>query len=279
MENEVTELENSEVEQNDTDFDAAFESGFDGSDIDLGAEASSEETAPVEAVQEQQIQEAIEENPHLTESQVRELFEHNNQRLYGKFGEVQREIKRLEALAQQSFEQQQQPRQPLNITAENFANMREEFGEDFANALARDLANLPLGSGQQGLSQEQLDVLVEQRTQKLQNDFEMKIVSVQHPDWQDVANSDDFNHWKSQLPTDVQDQLNNTWDSAFISRALTAYKNDRDLHLKNLQEQQQKQAAEEKAKQKKLQAAVLPKSSSRLSEDYDDDFEAGFNSD
>lgn len=275
MENEVTELENPEIE-NDTDFDAAFESGFDDSSENLGANASSE--SPI-AADEQKIQEVIEENPHLTESQVRELFEHNNQRLYGKFGEVQREIKRLEALTQQSFEQREQPREPLNITAEHFANMREEFGEDFANALARDLANLPLGNGaSQGLTQEQLDLLVSQRTDKLQSDFETKIVSIQHPDWQDIANSDDFNGWKSQLPAEVQAQLNETWDSAFISRALTAYKSDRDLHQKNLQEQQQKQLAEEKAKQKKLQAAVMPRSSSKLSDDFDDDFEAGFNS-
>jgi hypothetical protein len=275
MENESVELENPEIEN---DFDAAFESGFDGSGENLGATASSEVPAVIEEAKEQQIQDVVEQNPHLTESQVRELFEHNNQRLYGKFGEVQREIKRLETLAQQSFEQRDQPRQPLNITAEHFSNMREEFGEDFANALARDLANLPLGNGSQGLGQEQIDALVSQRTEKLQSNFETKIVSMQHPDWQDIASSDDFNGWKAQLPAEVQDQLDSTWDSAFVSRALTAYKNDRDLHQKNLQEQHEKKLAVEKANHKKLQAAVMPKSSSKLSDDFDDDFEAGFNS-
>jgi hypothetical protein len=275
MENEVVEQQAQEF---DDAFDAEFESGFTGDDsLTLGDNSSSDEVEqPQESQQEEaQIQQAIEENPHLTESQVRELFEHNNQRIFGKFGEVQREVKRLQELAQQSFEQQSN-RQPVPVTADMFSNMREEFGEDFANALARDLSNIPLG-GSQSITQAQLDALVEQRTQSLQNDFEMKIVSVQHPDWQSIAESDDFNYWKSQLPETVQHELNTTWDSAFISRAMTAYKSDRDTHQKALQEAQQKQLAEEKAKQKKLQGAVMPQSSSKLSDDFDDEFLSGFN--
>jgi hypothetical protein len=278
MKVEENELLESQVtdDQVQDDEDLAFESGFDDSiETPLGETSSSESQA--EQAQEAQIQEVVEQNPHLTESQVRELFEHNNQRLYGKFGEVQREIKRLEALAQQSFEQREQA-QPLNITAEHFSNMREEFGEDFAAALARDLAGLPLGGSGQGLGQAQIDELVTQRTESLKNDFEMKIVEVQHPDWQDVAASDDFKGWVAQLPVDVQDQLNNTWDSKFVARALSAYKNDRDLHLENIKKAQLEQQAAEKAKQKKLQAAVLPRSTGRTSDEYDDDFEAGFNS-
>jgi hypothetical protein len=148
-----------------------------------------------------------------------------------------------------------------------FSNMREEFGEDFANALARDLSQIPLQQ-QGGIDQSQIDIILEQRVAQIENNFEMKLVAREHPDWESIAQSQDFTGWKNQLPADIQDRLDTTWDSGFISAAISAYKRDKALY----QEQKSK-------KNQRLESAVMPKSTGGFDENYEDDFEAGFNTD
>ena len=249
-------MEESQVQEEsiELEIDDAFADGFE----EFGEEPSNE-------IKEEAIQEIIEQNPSFSEEQIRELFEKNNKRLFGKIGEINREVKRLEALAQSSA----QPReaQPIQVTAEMFSNMREEFGEDFANALARDLSQIPLQQ-QGGIDQSQIDIILEQRVAQIENNFEMKLVAREHPDWESIAQSQDFTGWKNQLPADIQDRLDTTCDSGFISAAISAYKRDKALY----QEQQSK-------KNQRLEAAVMPVSTGGFDENYEDDFEAGFNTD
>jgi hypothetical protein len=249
-------MEESQVQEEsiELEIDDAFADGFE----EFGEDSSNE-------IKEEAIQEIIEQNPSFSEEQIRELFEQNNQRLFGKIGEINREVKRLEALAQSSA----QPREahPIQVTAEMFSNMREEFGEDFANALARDLSQIPLQQ-QGGIDQSQIDIILEQRVAQIENNFEMKLVAREHPDWESIAQSQDFTGWKNQLPADIQDRLDTTWDSGFISAAISAYKRDKALY----QEQKSK-------KNQRLESAVMPKSTGGFDENYEDDFEAGFNTD
>ena len=251
MEESQVQGENADLE---LEVDEAFADGFE----EFGEEPSNE-------IKEDAIQEIIEQNPSFSEEQIRELFEQNNQRLFGKIGEINREVKRLEALAQSSV--QSREAQPINVTAEMFSNMREEFGEDFANALARDLSQIPL-SQQGGIDQTQIDYLLQQKVAQIENNFEMKLVTREHPDWEAIAQSQDFNGWKNQLPADIQDRLDTTWDSGFISAAISAYKRDKALHQEQLNK-----------KHDRLEAAVMPSSSGGFDDNYDDEFEAGFNSD
>lgn len=251
---EAPQVEN-ESENLELEIDDAFSEAFD----EFGEEPSNE-------VKEAAIQEVIEQNPSFSEEQIRDLFDQNNQRLFGKIGEIIREVKRLDEFTKSSI----QPReaQPIQVTPEMFSTMREEFGEDFAAALAKDLSQIPLSQQANGIDQTQIDYLLEQRIAQIENNFEIKLVAREHPDWESIAQSQDFDGWKSQLPADIQDRLNTTWDSSFISAAISAYKRDKALH----QEQQNK-------KQDRLEAAVMPTSTKGFDDDYTDDFEEGFNSD
>lgn len=276
------ELEN-QLDENQIDelSDKEFEDAFYEDNESLGEKSSSlqeqsELIANEIANQEQEIQKVIDENPYLNESQIRDLFEQNNQRLFGKFGEVQREIKRIEQLAQQQYANNSSV--AAELSPEMFSNISQEFGEDIAVAMARDLSQIQLVQ-QQSISEAQLNHLVSQRTEALRDEFETKIVQMQHPDWQQIAVSDDFKGWVSQLPADVQDKLNSSWNSDFISKALTAYKKDVELHQKNLREAEQKRSNAQKAKDNRLQAAVMPRGSRSQSDDFDDDFESAFYSD
>ena len=249
-----------EVENQDenVDLELQIEDAFEDAFEEFNEEPSEESKEAV-------IQEVIDKNPTFSEDQIRDLFEQNNQRLFGKIGEINREVKRLEELARASVQPVEY--KPIEVKSEMFSNMREEFGDDFAEALAKDLSQIPLAQ-QNGIDQTQIDYIIEQRIAAIENNFEMKLVARDHPDWESVAQSQDFIGWKNQLPIDIRDRLDSSWDSGFISAAISAYKRDKTLH----QEEQNK-------KHKRLEEAVLPTSTGGFDDSYDDDFEAGFNSD
>lgn len=276
------ELEN-QLDENQIDelSDKEFESAFYEDNESLGEKSSSlqeqsELIANEIANQEQEIQKVIDENPYLNESQIRDLFEQNNQRLFGKIGEVQRKIKRIEQLAQQQYANNSS--RAAELSPEMFSNISQEFGEDIAVAMARDLSQIQLVQ-QQSIPEAQLNHLVSQRTDALRNEFETRITQMRHPDLFQISASDDFKGWVAQLPADVQGKLSSSWNSDFISDALTAYKKDVELHQKNLREEEQKRNNAQKVKDKRLQSAVMPKSSRSQSDDFDDDFESAFYSD
>lgn len=232
--------------------DELFEQGFESLSDDQPSE-------------EEQIQKVIQENPQLTEEQVRSLFEENNQLIYGKFGEFNRSLQEVRQLASQA---QQFVPQNVQVTAENFSKVREEFGEEFAAAMAHDLAQIQMQQVQSGFNQEQIDQYVSQKLEAAQNQFEMKLVSMAHPDWQDVVAGNEFAEWMQKQPPQIQEMLGNTWDSEFLTTAIGAFKS----------ETSRKQQVTQK-RNDRLAAAVTPSSNGAAAVyDEDDDFSAGFNS-
>ena len=111
-----------EVENQDenVDLELQIEDAFEDAFEEFNEEPSQESKEAV-------IQEVIEKNPTFSEDQIRDLFEQNNQRLFGKIGEINREVKRLEELARASVQPVEY--KPIEVKSEMFSNMREEFGE------------------------------------------------------------------------------------------------------------------------------------------------------
>lgn len=155
------------------------------------------------------------------------------------------------------------------IKPEQFKVLKEQFGDDLANAIAQDLSTLKLSipSGQQFeqvdervklIVAEERKALEEARTNdrnervKYERELETRLLQRQHPDANDFFDSTDpakkgkqfngFAKWaqKTLKPTELQ-ELNDTWNADIIGNRITAYKN----HL-----------AEEKKKQERLQGAV-----------------------
>jgi len=235
----------------EVDIDIAFAEGFSD-------EVSA--TAPTQA----EVEQAVKDNPYFTEAQVRELLEQNNQRVFGKLGELNRNVQQLQSAPAPQY-------QPANVpvTAESFEAIREEFGEDFAQAIAKDLAKIPLALQQQGFDQRQIDVLVEQRTDALQKQFELKLLGIAHSDWRDIVNGNEFNEWKQKQTPEVMHALDNSWDSEFLSSKLSEFKQSMN---------KAKQITD--ARKSKLAAAAVPSSSGGSFDDSDleDYFAQGFNS-
>lgn len=235
------------------DEEKAFEEGFTQSD---------EYPSPQE--QEAQIQQVIQENPTLTEEQVRNLFAENNQRIFGQIGEFNRGLQEVRQLASQA---NQFTPQTIQVTPENFSKVREEFGEEFSAALAHDLAQIQMQQVQQGFTQAQIDEYVSSRIAEAQNQFTTKLVSMTHPDWQETVTSKEFGEWMGKQPPHIQQMMEDSWDSEFITTAIGAFKH----------ETSHKQQVTQK-RTNRLAAAVTPSSSGAAVYDEEDDFEAGFNS-
>lgn len=233
------------------DEEKAFEEGFTQSDESL---------APQE--QEAQIQQAIKDNPSLTEEQVRRLFEQNNQLIYGKVNELSRALQDVKQIATQT---PQFSPQNIQVTPESFSKLREEFGDEISAALAHDLSQIQMMQAQQGFNQAQIDEYVSSQIAQAQIQFETKLVAMAHPDWKETVTSNEFGEWMQKQPPHIQEMLDQSWDSEFLTTAIGAFK---------AQNSRKKEVTQQR--NDRLAAAVTPNGTGVVGYDEEDDFESGF---
>jgi hypothetical protein len=230
------------------DSDAAFEKGFNEEpSIAVSTEKEPEPTPEIEIPE---IRFA-----GYTESELKELL--------SKASEVdklkEREAKVFGALGslKQSIDQiRNQPRPSatvLQVTKEKLAKLSAAFPE-MAEMLADDLSGVLTGGSSVDPNQvsEMVETKLSQRLQQseqvMQQTFEAKVLSVMHPDWRQVAASEDFVKWRKALPREADEALDRSWDAEFIGSAIKEFK---DWKSKAVQGQQ--------AKRSRLEAAITPK--------------------
>lgn len=117
------------------------------------------------------------------------------------------------------------------ITKESLSKVREEFGDDYAEALAADLTAAGIGGGA-SIDDETLGRIVSERVtaerEALEQTFERKLVRQRHPDaadyFKDGKHNGEFIAFVGTLPKERQDELANTWDSEIINAALDEFK-------------------------------------------------------
>jgi hypothetical protein len=157
--------------------------------------------------------------------------------------------------------------QGKKVTADALKRVSEEFGSEFATALAEDLSTAGFGGGAtvdatliQQMVQEQVERGMQERTRQ----FEKKTVLRAHPDadehfatpklddkgepvlengnpvWVSGPKHADFMRFVGSLPADRQKELQeNGWDSSVVNRALDEFK----AHVKKAANQQATQTA------------------------------------
>jgi hypothetical protein len=103
---------------------------------------------------------------------------------------------------------------------------------------------------------------------KLREEFEMKALSIAHPDWQQQLNTPEFTEWQTTLRPEDQQRLGSTWDSQELSQAFTKFK-----------DWKTKKAEFERNKQTTLEGNIPIKSNGggRQQNTYNNDYERGFN--
>lgn len=151
---------------------------------------------------------------------IRAEMESHNRKVFGRFGELQGEMKKL----------MDSPKgQPVKITRDTFKRLQAEF-PDLAELLAEDLSDVLTSPAQSNFDPAQLEEQFKAKTEEFNTRIEevtrkqeTKLLTMKHPGWRQTVQSDDFTLWKGTLPEDVRTQLDNSWDAAFISDALTAF--------------------------------------------------------
>lgn len=233
------------------------------SDADPGqGSPPTEEAAKVLAgLTEDQIQSILAKVPELDRK-----LESSIQKITGKMGEYNRTL--------QSLQQMQQTAAPATqvaarkIAADMLKRTKEEFPE-LAAQLAEDLSEIFSAAPTQQQPQfdpRMIDQAMDQRLKQMSRQYELKLLSLQHPDWNEVRSSPEFNLWLETKPAEYKAQLMNSEDALYVSGELSKYKVERE-------------ASTSRKKTNRLAAAVAPTGTTARSapaQTEEDSFLAGF---
>lgn len=149
-------------------------------------------------------------------------------KMAGRMGQLMQQIEALRATPPTT----QAAQVALDLKLEKLSGSFPEL----ANLLREDLQGLqsaqaatPALAAPAGITQEQIDAMFAERmgttTAKLTEQMEVKILSIQHPDWLQVIQTPQFAVYRDNvLPAGVGKQLMESEDSAFISAKLTEFK-------------------------------------------------------
>jgi hypothetical protein len=204
MDEEQTAVE--EAEEN-----AALEAGFGDTDQEPVAVVAEEEG---EVKAEPEIEKPAEEAAKpLTVEDLREIIEEQKRqnilhttKLSGQIGELSERQKKLEAAKASVSGISPKARERLSADFPELAEMLFSDDGEAAPAVVQKVVAVPSGPTAED---------VEDAKELLQFD---------HPDWETVVVSPEFNAWTATLPPKIAKRLAETYDPAFVSDKLTKFK-------------------------------------------------------
>lgn len=267
--NDLPQEEQVQEEVLSEDEEAAFNASFgvpdeqsDTQQAEEPAETSSEEQGEAdkaepkdEAVEPTPEEQAEADQAHLKNllnslpdlSQKTELTSQEIRKLHGKIGEINKLVHDLKEV------RTGMPK----ITKESFKRLSAEFPE-IAEMLAEDMADISGGVAEKAeVPKADVETLVESRvakvTETIEEKMNIKLLTALHPDWQQVVGTTDFRNWMTTLPANVQQELNESKDAAYISEKLNQFKTRKN----NVD-------AEREKRNERLSRSVLPKTTQRV---------------
>lgn len=253
---------------NTTD-DTAFSAGFDDDTTatptetpaaQQDAKTQGENSTPAQA-------EPAPEYVQLTKAERDELIATRQQwekqfgTAFWKIGGIERTLQQLNSGAQ------------VEISQEDIDALKDDF-PPLAAALekVRNLRALPGG----GVDQEQIASLVAEKVSAVEQKFELRLLSKDHPDWKQIDADPAFAQWVAAQPDEFKQTLahaSQSYDSAVVSNAMTMFKQSRRTAPAPA-------ADPASARRSRMSAAVTPRGTSGASAgDSTDPFLSGFNSD
>lgn len=180
---------------------------------------------------------------------------------FGKIGGIERTLQQLNSGAQ------------VEISQEDIDALKDDF-PPLAAALekVRNLRALPGG----GVDQEQIANLVAEKVSAVEQKFELRLLSKDHPDWKQIDADPAFAQWVAAQPDEFKQtlaQASQSYDSAVVSNAMTMFKQSRKAAPAT------PAADPASARRSRMSAAVTPRGTSGASAgDSTDPFLSGFNS-
>ena len=252
-----------EHDQRENAFAAGFDDDTTATPTETPAEqqdnANQQEAEPVQA-------EPAPEYVQLTKAErdeliaMRQKWENQFGTAFGKIGGIERTIKSLTDGAQ------------VEISQEDIDALKDDF-PPLAAALekVRNLRALPGG----GVDQEQIASLVAEKVSAVEQKFELRLLSKDHPDWKQIDADPAFAQWVAAQPDEFKQTLahaSQSYDSAVVSNAMTMFKQSRRTAPAPA-------ADPASARRSRMSAAVTPRGTSGASAgDSTDPFLSGFNS-
>ena len=224
-----------EFNEENTAFEAAFakESGIKPGKVkeEVAPEPELETHPVVTEVPDPEVVEVADPAPRLigglTEEQIAAALGRSASlqgtvdKMAGRIGSLMQQIEQLRAAPPTTAAGQQ----ALDLKLEKLSGSFPELAE----LLREDLQGLRQGSSAPpapaGISQEELAQQLAATANKFNEKLEVKVLTIQHPDWFDLIRTPEFANFRDNvLPTGVGKQLMESEDSVFISGKLTEFK-------------------------------------------------------
>ena len=279
---DIKETEENLPEVTPEEVELAFEAGFKDSHGEVEQDSIPEPIAdsivdPKEIVSEEDVSLKADENANqeafpgigLTPQQMRDsLSKIGNMdkmskqidRLFGTMGDIQQKLSQGQAATKKEEAEVKQ----------EFSRLHEEYPE-LAGVLAEDMKAIMATSNKPI----DIDGAVNQRLAAeigaVKEAFELKLLTMQHKDWQEQVKSNDFSLWLQTLPDTKRTEIEHSPDSAVIVDAVSDFKSWRDKTVKR--------GDSEQRSKKRLEDAIVPIGTSRnppTTQSDEDAFVSGF---
>lgn len=191
------------AEQSD---DAAFQAGFDTARTGGEPEPEPEPPKLIAGYTEERVKNLLQEVDRLKERESK---------VFGSLGALRQAVDALKA------QPTQQAAAPLNIALKRLSQEYPEMAESLMEDLKESLGS---GVGGQQFDPDAVDRIVTQRLENTSKGYELKLLSVMHPDWKAIPASPEFEQWKGTLAPDELQVVNESWDAIAVGDTLTKFK-------------------------------------------------------
>jgi len=122
-----------------------------------------------------------------------------------KFDDLEAAIRRLDGRYGELKSAMATKGEPKQITGESLATIREQFGDEYADALAKDLSSLSLGSGGvpddlDARVQAALEPMRQEVLSNMKRAMEEELLDSHNPKWRETLMGDELKLWESLQP-------------------------------------------------------------------------------
>ncbi len=155
--------------------------------------------------------------------QLNDRLKQTHDKAFGKIGQ-------LEQMLKQIADKPASTGKPMTVSKETFKRLAEVFDDEgVAEALAEDFAGLQfeqpdLSEFSKTVADKVRESLREELKGELTQEFEVKLLTARHPDWQELYHSEDFAHWKGTLKPEAQQTIDSSWDGSTLAKAFDQFK-------------------------------------------------------
>lgn len=193
------------AEQSD---DAAFQAGFDTARTGGEPEPEPEPPKLIAGFTEEEVKALLQKASEVDRLKERES------KVFGSLGALRQAVDALKA------QPSPQAAAPVNIALKRLS---QEYPE-MAESLMEDLKESLGGVGGQSFDPMAVDRIVSEKLESTSKSYELKLLSVMHPDWKTIPESPEFAQWKGTLAPDELQIVNESWDAIAVGDTLTKFK-------------------------------------------------------